>query len=65
MKKIISISIDETTLKNIDKARGLASRSKFIETILFIKEWKDQSNLNNIESIRTSTENQKEEIPLK
>lgn len=43
MKKIISISLDEDTIKKVDAARGLATRSKFIESMLMVAEWRCQN----------------------
>lgn len=34
MKKIISLSIEENILKEIDEKRGIVTRSKFIELII-------------------------------
>lgn len=52
MRKIISISIDETLLKQIDKSRGIATRSKFIETMLRVAKWRCQSAWNSLDWAR-------------
>lgn len=52
MRKIISISLDENTIKRIDEARGLATRSKFIESMLMVAEWKCQDTWNSTQWVR-------------
>lgn len=52
MRKIISISLDEDMIKRIDEERGLATRSKFIESMLMVAEWRCKNAWNNTQWVR-------------